>query len=131
MENPMKPIGYWLKHLDGLIEAEFDRALGDVSRRHWQVLNVLAPGRRSLAQLEGALAPFPLGSALDELMSRRWVDGEYTLTEAGREAHARIALRVQVVRDRMLDGLNPEDYPAVIRVLSRMAENLEHRPLGV
>ena len=127
----MKPIGYWLKHLDGLIEAGFDRALGDVSRRHWQVLNVLASGPQTLAGLKEALAPFSPGSALDELAALGWVSGEPALTPVGREAHARIAQRVEVVRDRLVDGLGPEDYPTVIRVLSRMAENLEPHTLGV
>jgi hypothetical protein len=27
MREDRRPIGYWLKHLDGLIEAAFDRAL--------------------------------------------------------------------------------------------------------
>jgi hypothetical protein len=35
-----RPIGWWLKHLDGLIEAAFDRALATerLSRRHWQTV---------------------------------------------------------------------------------------------
>ena len=40
-----KPIGYWLKELDRLIEGTLDRALADegVTRRDWQVLNALEP----------------------------------------------------------------------------------------
>jgi hypothetical protein len=32
-----RPIGYWLKHLDGLLEGAFDRTLAGqgVTRRHW------------------------------------------------------------------------------------------------
>jgi hypothetical protein len=34
-----RPIGWWLKHLDGLIEAAFDRALAtERPRRHWQTV---------------------------------------------------------------------------------------------
>ena len=38
-----RPIGYWIKHLDGLIEATVDRTLTGqgVTRRHWQALNTL------------------------------------------------------------------------------------------
>jgi hypothetical protein len=38
-----KPIGYWLKTLDRLIDEYFDRAPADqgVQRRHWQILNIL------------------------------------------------------------------------------------------
>ena len=41
-----KPIGYWLKELDQLIEGTLDRALADegVTRRDWQLLNALEPG---------------------------------------------------------------------------------------
>ena len=46
MTGDGRPIGYWLKHLDRLIEATFDRTLADVGlgRRHWQTLNTLAGG---------------------------------------------------------------------------------------
>ncbi len=38
MEPERRPIGYWLKHLDGLIERAFEGALGTagLTRRHWQ-----------------------------------------------------------------------------------------------
>ncbi len=37
------PIGYWLKHLDGLIGGNFERTLAGegVTRRRWQALNTL------------------------------------------------------------------------------------------
>jgi len=46
MKTTEAPIGYWLKHLDGLIEAHFDRALThhNLARRHWQALNMLSGG---------------------------------------------------------------------------------------
>jgi hypothetical protein len=35
-----RPIGYWLKHLDRLIEEAFGDALAEqaLSRRHWQAM---------------------------------------------------------------------------------------------
>jgi hypothetical protein len=43
MREDRHPIGYWLKHLDSLIEAAGERALAGqgVTRRHWQALNTL------------------------------------------------------------------------------------------
>jgi hypothetical protein len=43
MREDRRPIGYWLKHLDGLIEAAVERALAGqgVTRRHGQALNTL------------------------------------------------------------------------------------------
>lgn len=42
-----RPIGYWLKELDRLINERFDEdlAAGELSRRHWQMLHSLAEGR--------------------------------------------------------------------------------------
>jgi hypothetical protein len=36
MSEDRRPIGYWIKHLDGLIEAAFERTLAGqgVTRRH-------------------------------------------------------------------------------------------------
>jgi hypothetical protein len=43
MREDCRPIGYWLKYLDGLTEAAVERTLAGqgVSRRHWQALNAL------------------------------------------------------------------------------------------
>jgi hypothetical protein len=56
MREDRCPIGYWIKHLDGLIEVTVDRTLTGqgVTRRHWQALNTLhedCPPRRRSATL--------------------------------------------------------------------------------
>lgn len=55
-----KPIGYWLKHLDRLIERAFDDKLGEqgVSRRQWQILNTLSQSDQTRDELLVALRPF-------------------------------------------------------------------------
>ena len=60
MEPERRPIGYWLKHLDRLIDQAFERALDadGLTRRHWQVLNTLAAGPSTNAALTAALQPF-------------------------------------------------------------------------
>jgi DNA-binding MarR family transcriptional regulator len=132
-----RPIGYWLKHLDGLIEAAFDRALAEdgLSRRHWQTMNVLAHAPLDERGLVEALRPFwgegaiALDEVTGELLRRTWIarggDGSYALTPRGEAAHAAVAARVQAVRRSMTDGLTGEEYQATVRTLRRMAENLE------
>lgn len=60
MRDERRPIGYWLKHLDRLIEGNFERTLASdgLTRRHWQVLNTLSTGSRTEAEIVDALAPF-------------------------------------------------------------------------
>ncbi|MGY0063083.1 MarR family winged helix-turn-helix transcriptional regulator [Streptomyces sp. LZ34] len=134
----MKPIGYWLKHLDGLIEADFERALSDsgLVRRHWQVLNTLSAGPKGPGELAEALRPFwgegaiALDEVLDGLGRRGWVaregaEGAYALTPPGVEGHAAVAERIGAARQRVTGGVTDEEYLATVGVLRRMAENLE------
>ncbi len=60
MSGDRRPIGYWLKRLDVLIEKTFERTLAEegTTRREWQVLNTLAEGPSSAADLEPAVDPF-------------------------------------------------------------------------
>ncbi len=137
MDATERPLGYWLKHLDRLIEAAFDRALAEqgLSRRHWQTMNVLKDAPLDDRGLADALRPFwgEGAIAVDEvtgaLARRAWIargsDGRYALTPRGEAAHAAAAERVRGLRGRMSDGLTAEEYQATVRVLRRMAENLE------
>jgi hypothetical protein len=96
-----RPIGYWLKQLDRLIEDTFSRTLSEqgLTRRHWQVLNTLARDPAGPAELTRALDPFlrddPAGQAevVAGLIRRDWVtrdhDGRLRLTGPGRTAHQR------------------------------------------
>lgn len=135
-----RPIGYWLKHLDGLIERQFEVALADagLSRRHWQVLNVLNEAPAGRAAVAEALAPFwdktgdDLAQMLDGpngLVARGFIAadaaGRLSLTDAGRAARAAAATRVETQRRALLEGLTPEHYAETVRVLSVMAANAE------
>jgi hypothetical protein len=44
-----RPIGYWLKRVVRLIDGQFERQLAEdgLSRRQWQLLNLLEGGPRS------------------------------------------------------------------------------------
>ncbi|WP_460542844.1 MarR family winged helix-turn-helix transcriptional regulator [Glycomyces halotolerans] len=138
MDTP-KPIGYWLKHLDNLMEQQFEVALEDLGlgRRHWQVLNLLFGGARTPDDLEETLEPFwsgggpTLESVLDGpqgLITRGWAKRGpilVSLTGDGFEAYRDIAVRVESTRETILTGLSAEQYAETIRVLSVMSANIE------
>jgi hypothetical protein len=136
-----KPIGYWLRHLHNLIEAQFDATLTDLGlgRRHWQILNLLSSAAQTRAQIEQALAPFwrdptpQLDAILDGpegLITRGWVaygaaGDALALTGQGHTAYGRAAARVGETRGRLLLGLTAEQYAETVRILSVMAGNIE------
>jgi hypothetical protein len=126
-------IGYWLKHVDRLVEDAIVRVLDEegLTRRHWQTMNVLRGSPRDEAGLTEALRPFwgagaiTLDQVLGELTGRGWVAQGYELTPVGVTAHAVIEKKVLGIRETSQAGLSDEDYHRTIRVLRRMAENLE------
>ena len=132
-----RPIGYWLKHLDRLIEAAAERAFAEqkLTRRHWQIMNILRESSQDAAGLTRAIRPFWGAGAitLDEvtggLTRRGWLTrddaGRYTLTPAGQAGHAAVEKKVHGIRSTFLTGLTEEDYRGTVRVLQRMAENME------
>ena len=139
MDTP-RPIGYWLKLVDRLIDEQFASTLEDhgVTRRQWQLLNVLARENATVEQLDAAVAPFlsaptegegPESSAehLTELIDSAWVDATptgYELTERGRMAFEKLEEVVTVQRTAIADGTTPEEYEQTVAVLERMARNL-------
>jgi len=137
MADDRRPIGYWLKHLDRLIEGAFELTLAseDLTRRHWQVLNTLHTGPSTHAEIADALAPFLIdepGAArevVDDLVAKGWVepgqDDRLALTATGIRAHAALLERVTATRQLLVRGVTEDEYRAVIDVLRRMAANLE------
>lgn len=126
----MKPLGWHLRHVHELLESSMARTLDaeSLSRRHWQVLNTIALGARTPEEVGAALAPFgATAGQLTDLRTRGWVAESGELTEAGREAHARVEARVQTFRIAVTDGISDDDYRTTIRTLERCAANLEGR----
>jgi DNA-binding MarR family transcriptional regulator len=134
MASVERPIGYWLKRLDQLIEARLDSALAadGLSRRAWQVLNVLHDGRVREDAIAEALHPFQLDDIVGELERRGWVerdgDGRHRLTDEGAAVQVAVSGRVQAFRTAMTAGLTAPEYAATVRTLRVMAENLEREP---
>lgn len=137
MSTERRPIGYWLKYLDRLIEEAFERALAaeGLTRRHWQFLNTVHEAPRTQDGVDAALAPFvdddpaPLRSIGDELAERGWLvtegDGTLRLTGLGVEAHNAVERKVADNRRQLVDGITDQEYEATMDTLSRMAANLE------
>ena len=132
-----RPIGYWLKHLDRLIETAAERTFAEqkLTRRHWQIMNVLRQSPQTEAGLTEAIRPFwghgaiTLDDVTSELTRRGWLiqddAGRYTLTPAGQAGHAAVETKVRGIRSTVLTGLTEQDYHATVQVLQQMAENME------
>jgi DNA-binding MarR family transcriptional regulator len=134
--GPERPIGYWLKNLDRLIDAQCERQLGDagLSRRQWQLINLLEDGPRSVPELHTELEPFlqdapdDLQDALSGLVGRGWADSQdeiVALTEIGQAQFGLVKANVAELRQTLMIGISAEEYQAIIDVLIRMAANLE------
>ncbi|MGC4189725.1 MAG: hypothetical protein QM589_00640 [Thermomicrobiales bacterium] len=133
----MRPIGYWVKRLDRALEARFERTLAaqGLSRRHWQVLNALREDVRTEGEIVRMLEPFWTEDAITweqvkaDLLSRGLIamaDGlMIELTSAGVALHGELGKQVSDTRTVLMQGISNEEYLATIRVLERMAENVE------
>jgi DNA-binding MarR family transcriptional regulator len=131
-----RPIGWWLKEADARIDAAFDAALDStaVDRRGWQVLASLSRAPTPRSQLVEALTSFDSPAAVDaviaDLSSRRWIedaDDSLRLTAAGRHQHAALAPLVDGVRAQVAATLSPDEYIALVSLLSRLVEGLAPR----
>ena len=128
-----KPIGYWLKTLDRLIDENFDRALAaeGAQRRHWQILNIVKTSPATEAKIAAALDPFwtegaiTLDEALADMTRRGWITGQEPrqLTQGGEKALDAIRERTNL-REKIMAGLTAEQYTQTVAVLKQMAANL-------
>jgi DNA-binding MarR family transcriptional regulator len=135
MGNP-RPIGFWLKLVDRLIDEQFASTLEEhgVTRRQWQLLNVLSREPSTVVQLDAAVAPFlstdddeSSVDHLSELVDSEWVvqnEGVFSLTERGTGAFERLSEVVGEQRTIMTVGVSEDEYGRTIDVLERIARNL-------
>ncbi len=131
-----RPIGFWLKRVDQLIDDRFATMLAaeSLSRRDWQVLNVVCDGIHDRPGVATAIAPFvdddptACDRSLAALCDRGWIDDHGDViapTDDGISERDRVASAVTAMRRAMSDGITREDYATTIRTLQRMAANLE------
>ena len=135
MSTP-RPIGFWLKLVDRQIDEQFASTLEEhgVTRRQWQLLNVLAHEPATVEQLDASVAPFLSSEAdessadhLAELVDSGWVAlalSRYELTERGRTALDRLSQVVSGQRTLVTEGLTQQQYDDTLAALERMARNL-------
>ncbi|MBN9239376.1 MAG: transcriptional regulator [Micrococcales bacterium 70-64] len=136
MSTP-RPIGFWLKLVDRLIDEQFASTLDEhgVTRRQWQLLNVLTHEPATEEALDAAVAPFLVEQEssrehLAELLDSGWVTldaSTYAITERGRGALERLSAVVATQRTLTTEGLTQEQYDETLRVLEVMARNLGWR----
>jgi hypothetical protein len=131
-----RPIGFWLKLVDRLIDERFAAIIEEhgVTRRQWQLLNVMEPGAATVEQLDQAIAPFfepgteeTAAEHLAELVESDWITvsgSAYSLTDRGRGAFGRLQEVVGELRDQTGEGLTEEQYATTLSALERMAVNL-------
>ena len=129
-----RPIGYWLKELDRLINARFedDLSAAGLTRRHWQMLNSLAEGPRPAVEVREGLAPFWNDSSEWDIQLAHLVDrgdiaddsGTLVLTETGHTTHQQAFGLIGKRRRAMLDGITDEQYIETVRLLEKMAANM-------
>jgi|SRR5690554_3812055 len=131
-----RPIGFWLKLVDRLIDERFAAIIEEhgVTRRQWQLLGVLEAGPAPAEQLDQAIAPFidpgtdeSAAEHLAELVDSDWITIEgpvYSLTERGRGAFGRLQEVVDNLRDQTSEGLTQEQYETTLSALEQMAVNL-------
>ena len=60
MATQERPIGFWLKLLDQLVDEQFGASFEEhgVTRRQWQMMNLLTNGPASEKELSDQLKPF-------------------------------------------------------------------------
>jgi DNA-binding MarR family transcriptional regulator len=136
MEPLQRPIGWWVKELDRRIDASFAHVVREagLDRRQWQVLETLSRAPATTDEVATALEPFwevgapAAADVLAALQGRGLVapggDGCWRPTDEGRACHAAAGREVAAVRQRLADGIAPDDYERTVATLARMTANL-------
>ena len=138
-QTQRRPIGFWLKLLDRLIDDNLGQALrdGGLSRRQWQVLNVAQQDRPDRATLDDRLAPFAhdsletVATALAELIEHGMLNdngSRIELTAAGVAAFEKATASAKSARTLLMNGIAGEQYQATVSTLETMCRNLGWAP---
>ena len=135
MDVQQRPIGYWLVQLDGLINQHLGHTLAehDLTRRQWQVLNLVVHGPCDLATIDQSVAPFltaaepTVAPEVAELLQAGWVemaDDLVHISTSGRHRFAQAQAAVTQMRGNMSAGVSRAAYETTVSTLQQMASNL-------
>lgn len=101
MHTP-RPIGFWLKLVDRMIDGQFASTLEEhgVTRRQWQLLNILARENATVEQLDDAVAPLlsaplPFEAASSDSLDPASVDSEPTADDPAETSASHLAELVE------------------------------------
>lgn len=135
--NAKRPLGYWLKLVDSLIDEEFEATLEEhgVTRRQWQVLNHLEHQPATESELSTGLSQFfaspdepqSISEHLSELVESGWIqqsEGEYSITDRGHVSLLKLSELVEKIRTQSGQDLDGSEYDAVVTTLEKIARNL-------
>ncbi|MGC5343042.1 MarR family winged helix-turn-helix transcriptional regulator [Streptomyces sp. DT171] len=137
-----QPFGYWggLAHRSVISHIRDAMARVDVTQPQWWTLNrVLAgdgPTPESVAEQLAPVTDHPREAprVTDQLLHRGWLavdaDRRLSLTDAGRDAHARIKRLVTDLRAEIHEGISDEEYVITLKVLRRMIDNVNSAATG-
>ncbi|TDC86102.1 hypothetical protein E1193_00015 [Micromonospora sp. KC606] len=132
-----RPLGYWLRYIDGAIEESLGRlfAADGLNRRGWQVLNTISYDPITIAKLDETMAAFlsvdepTMRPYVDRFVEWGWAhvadDGAVALTDEGRQAHQRVSEQSGALRVRMMECLSSEEHEALMELLQRLATHLD------
>lgn len=135
-QSPRRPVDFWLRLLDRLINEHFSKVLEEhgVTRRQWEVMNLLSRGPASHDELVEALAPFhsevqarSLADELAELEDSGWLlrrEQAYELTELGQTSYQRLEPVLRATDEEIGRNISGKDYATMLNVMKRMAINL-------
>jgi hypothetical protein len=130
--SEQRPLVFWLELVHRMLDAQFETTLDEhgVTRRQWQLLNVLAAEPSDLHQ-EGEETAYL--DDVGELIESDWVHSDggappqgsvFSLTERGRGAFDRLSAVIAEQRTNDARGISPDDYLTSVSALRQLATNL-------
>lgn len=140
-----RPIAFWLKLVDGLLDERMTELLEEhgLTRRQWQLMTVLMNGPSTIDDLEERVRPLrqldhggettDAGSGrtaadhLSELVESKWIEvstERYALTDRGRIAYENLTVRVSGLQADLAGAVSPEEHKVLADLLGRMAQHL-------
>ncbi|NEB39240.1 MarR family winged helix-turn-helix transcriptional regulator [Streptomyces sp. SID14515] len=136
-----QPIGYWSGLVHTAVTGHLRDAMAriDATQPQYWVVNCVnswpeAPGREEVVSRLTPLAdgPHEIARVIDQLAHRGWlrIDAgqRLHLTDAGEAARVRLRELATEVRAVVHEGISDEEYVAALKVLRRMAANIEADP---